>query len=101
MNNDMSQDLLKHFFSIDPKNSDKENGDKKESGPLSFFEQLNSQPTNSAEVPLDDAHAEELKAINDEVLLHLKNLVPEIKFKNYFENSLELISLENQQAIFT
>lgn len=96
----MSQDLLKHFFSIDPKNVNKENDDKKDHNPMSFFEQLNSQPTNSAQAPLDDAHAEELKAINDEVLLHLKSLVLEIKFKNYFENSLELISLENQQAIF-
>jgi len=100
MNTDMSQDLLKHFFSIDPKNVNKENDDKKDHNPMSFFEQLNSQPTNSAQAPLDDAHAEELKAINDEVLLHLKSLVLEIKFKNYFENSLELISLENQQAIF-
>lgn len=101
MNTDMSQDLLKHFFSIDPKNVNKENDDKKDHNPMSFFEQLNSQPTNSAQAPLDDAHAEELRAINDEVLLHLKSLVLEIKFKNYFENSLELISLENQQAVFS
>lgn len=101
MNTDMSQDLLKHFFSIDPKNVSKENNDKKDNNPMSFFEQLNSQTTNSTSSEIDDAHAEELKAINDEVLLHLKSLVLEIKFKNYFENSLELISLDNQQAIFT
>lgn len=104
MNTDMSQDLLKHFFSIDPKNVNKENSennDKKDHNPMSFFEQLNSPVTTSAQVPQDNAHNEELKAINDEVLLHLKSLVLEIKFKNYFENSLELISLDNQLAIFT
>lgn len=43
---------------------------------------------------------DELNTINHEVLNHLKTIVPELKFKTYFENSLELKSINNEIAHF-
>lgn len=43
---------------------------------------------------------EELNIINNEILNHLKTLLPELKFKTYFENSLELKSIADSTVLF-
>lgn len=49
----------------------------------------------------DQAFAEEeLSTINQEVLNHLKTLVPELKYKTYFENNLELKSINESSVHF-
>ena len=44
--------------------------------------------------------AVELQSINQEVLNHLKSIVPEIKYKTYFENNLELKNIEEGRVYF-
>ena len=86
MTQDFQSDLFKHFFPIGNQ----------------------AQNTNSTVEPIIDLKqnainrdsADELTTINHEVLNHLKTIVPELKFKTYFENSLDLISLENGEAQF-
>jgi chromosomal replication initiator protein len=89
----MSQDpLIKHFFNLGTK--------------APTHEQLNNQfsvnpgPVTSAEDPNHAENQDELNVINSEVLNHLKTIVPELKFKTYFENSLELKSINNGSAVF-
>ena len=43
---------------------------------------------------------EELTIINHEVLNHLKTVVPELKFKTYFENNLELKAISEKAIEF-
>lgn len=43
---------------------------------------------------------EELSTINQEVLNHLKTLVPELKYKTYFENNLELKAINESSVQF-
>ncbi len=43
---------------------------------------------------------EELNNINNEVLTHLKAILPEIKFKTYFEHNLELKSIDEGKITF-
>lgn len=45
-------------------------------------------------------HDEELETINDEILNHLKTLVPEIKYKTYFHENLKLSQIEENKIIF-
>lgn len=84
--------LIKHFFSIG--NETKPNDH--------FFGQFSNEQTSqnkSAETHNSESE-DELSLINQEVLNHLRTIVPELKFSTYFENSLELKSIANQSAIF-
>lgn len=87
--------LIKHFFSIG--NETKPNDH--------FFGQFSheqaSQNTNKeASNTESEESRDELSLINQEVLNHLRTIVPELKFNTYFENSLELKSIANQSATF-
>lgn len=87
--------LIKHFFSIG--NETKPNDH--------FFGQFSNEqaPQNSQKEASNNESEEsrdELSLINQEVLNHLRTIVPELKFNTYFENSLELKSIANQNAIF-
>jgi chromosomal replication initiator protein len=85
----MAQDFpFEHFFKLNGKTASSEQ----------FTSQLSSFPVLNQEENF--AHKDELSAINHEVLNHLKTIVPELNFKTYFENGLELISLDNQTAVF-
>jgi chromosomal replication initiator protein len=90
----MAQDshLIKHFFSIG--NDTKVNDHFFGQFSSDFDSQKNGQTETHGELD------EELSVINHEVLNHLKTIVPELKFKTYFENSLELKSIANQTATF-
>lgn len=89
MAQDFPSHLIKHFFSIG--NETKPNDH--------FFGQFS--PDTAPASALDSEHQAELSAINQEVLSHLKTIVPELKFKTYFENSLELLEIEGQSATFS
>ncbi|MEA9354793.1 chromosomal replication initiator protein DnaA [Bacteriovorax sp. PP10] len=87
--------LIKHFFSIG--NETKPNDH--------FFGQFSNEQTSqnkSIETTNNESEEsrDELSLINQEVLNHLRTIVPELKFSTYFENSLELKSIANQNAIF-
>ncbi len=85
----VSQDFpFEHFFKLDNK------------APSSVL--TPSQPTSTSDLSKDSLYSqkEELNTINHEVLNHIKTIVPELKYKTYFENCLELISLVNQTATF-
>jgi chromosomal replication initiator protein len=84
--------LIKHFFSIG--NETKPNDH--------FFGQFSNKqtsPNKNTETTTSESE-DELSVINQEVLNHLRTIVPELKFSTYFENSLELKSIANQSAIF-
>lgn len=92
MTQDNSSHLIKHFFSIGNETKANEH----------FFGQF-SQDLNTHKESQNAAsseHDEELTVINQEVLNHLKTIVPELKFRTYFENSLELKVLDEQSAVF-
>ena len=76
-----------HFLRLGSKNSN--------SNPI--HDQLTPKTTDSADEAFQE---EELNAINGEVLNHLRTLVPELKFKTYFENSLELKSIKEGNVNF-
>lgn len=85
----MAQDFpFEHFFKLNSKTASSE--------------QLPAHQTMASDFSKDSLYSqkEELSTINQEVLNHLKTIVPELKYKTYFENCLELISLENQTAAF-
>ena len=92
MTQDQSSHLIKHFFSIG--NETKANDH--------FFGQFSGDINPSKEKASGNSkeHDDELTIINDEVLNHLKTIVPELKFRTYFENSLELKSIDDQVAVF-
>lgn len=84
--------LIKHFFSIG-----------NETKPNDHFYGQFTNDLNSPTAPEQASNTEsedELTLINQEVLNHLRTIVPELKFNTYFENSLELKSIANQNAIF-
>lgn len=89
MAQDFPSHLIKHFFSIG--NETKTNDH--------FFGQFS--PELSPEKGQSSEHQEEQNAINQEVLSHLKTIVPELKFKTYFENSLELLEIDSTGATFS
>ena len=96
MSQELPSQLIKHFFSIgnDTKPNDHFFGQfSNEQAPRSN----NNEKTTVANTTESE---DELSIINQEVLNHLKTIVPELKFSTYFENSLELKSLDNQNAIF-
>lgn len=76
-----------HFLKIGNKSSSMD----------SFTNQLNPSLTENTTTAFQD---EELNIINHEILNHLKAIVPELKFKTYFENSLELKSINQTSAHF-
>lgn len=78
MTQDTSSQIMKHFFPI-----------------LETVEEI----APHAQLKNTDEH-DELSIINLEVLNHLKINIPELKYKTYFENSLELKSIENLTALF-
>jgi chromosomal replication initiator protein len=78
-----------HFLKIGKVSNDST----KQSSPEIFKNQ-----TINTEAPAFDA--QELNSINQEVLGHLKSLVPEIKYKTYFENNLELKNIEEGRVYF-
>ena len=80
-----------HFLKIGNKNSTAD----------IFNNQFNSSKTNnSAQSSSQGFQDEELSVINHEVLNHLKTVVPEMKFKTYFENNLELMSIDESAVHF-
>ena len=92
MAQEFPSDLIKHFFSIG--NEAKPNDH--------FFGQFsNEQHQSQSQKETNTRESDdELSVINQEVLNHLKTIVPELKFKTYFENSLELRSIADQNATF-
>lgn len=92
MAQDFPSHLIKHFFSIG--NETKANDH--------FFGQFSSDldPANSNKEASSNEHDDELSLINQEVLNHLRTIVPELKFTTYFENSLELKAISGQTATF-
>lgn len=88
----MAQDpLIKHFFNLGTQAPEKELN----SPSMSF----NSETLNTQAFMAND-HDDELSVINQEVLNHLQTIVPELKYKTYFENSLELKSINEGKAVF-
>lgn len=93
MNTDQSNNLIKHFFSID--NSSSTHNSSKDS-------YISSKLDDQIKVDVaESSYNDELKFINDEILNHLKDIVLDIQFKTYFENSLELVSIDNNIAQFS
>lgn len=88
----MAQDFpFEHFLKLNAKTSSSDN----------LTSQLPPMIASSTlGASADQAYKEELKSINSEVLNHLKTIVPELNFKTYFEQGLELLSIEGQTAIF-
>ena len=96
MSQELPSQLIKHFFSIgnDTKPNDHFFGQ--------FSNELAPKNKNNETTSITNCteSEDELIIINQEVLNHLKTIVPELKFSTYFENSLELKSIANQNAIF-
>ena len=92
MAQDFPSHLIKHFFSIGNETPVNDH----------FFGQYSNELNPSANNNQNalNEHDEELSVINHEVSNHLKTIVPELKYKTYFENSLELKSIEDQNAVF-
>lgn len=86
MPQDRPSQLIKHYFSIGNEAKPHEHS----------FEQLSNKSTETTNSESEN----ELSLINEEVLNHLRTIVPELKFNTYFENSLELKSIANQSAVF-
>lgn len=90
----MAQDshLIKHFFSIGNETRANEH----------FFGQFSGEQESqkNGQIASDSEQDEELSVINHEVMNHLQTIVPDLKFKTYFENSFELKSIADQSAIF-
>lgn len=81
-----------HFLKIGNKNSQIE----------AFNGQFNSS-SNSQDLANPNSQAfqdEELSVINHEILNHLKTVVPELKFKTYFDNNLELKRIDEGTVHF-
>jgi chromosomal replication initiator protein len=82
----MAQDFpFEHFLKINSGNTNP---------PAQSF---NNQIQPSSHLAFQD---EELSIINKEILQHLKTVVPELKFKTYFENNLELKSINETSVDF-
>ncbi len=65
------------------------------------FNHFSTDLSNSLENSSNQAFPEEeLSAINHEVLNHLKTIVPDLKFKTYFENNLELKTINEGSVEF-
>ncbi|MBC7540097.1 MAG: chromosomal replication initiator protein DnaA [Bacteriovorax sp.] len=80
-----------HFLKIGNKNSTAETFNNQ-------FKSTNTQNiSNLNSQPIQD---EELSVINHEILNHLQTVVPELKFKTYFENNLELKSMNESTVNF-
>ncbi|MBY0414060.1 MAG: chromosomal replication initiator protein DnaA [Bdellovibrionales bacterium] len=92
MAQDSQSHLIKHFFSIGNETKTNEH----------FFGQFSNDidPIKNKTAQEDKEHTDELNVINQEVMNHLQTIVPELKFKTYFENSLELTSINEQGAVF-
>ncbi len=74
----------------------------KTSNSSSFNSTFNPNLTSNFDQKDDQAFPdEELSTINQEVLNHLKTLVPELKYKTYFENNLELKAINEASVLFT
>ncbi|MFA6237212.1 MAG: chromosomal replication initiator protein DnaA [Bacteriovorax sp.] len=74
-----------HFLKIGNKSSQNE--------PFNtHFQQTSTKNLTDLDTPA--FQNEELSIINHEVLNHLKTVVPELKFKTYFENNLELKNID-------
>jgi len=73
----------------------------KTSNSSSFSTTFNPNLTSNFDQKSDQAFPdEELSTINQEVLNHLKTLVPELKYKTYFENNLELKAINESSVQF-
>ncbi|MDD4975486.1 MAG: chromosomal replication initiator protein DnaA [Bacteriovorax sp.] len=80
-----------HFLKIGNKNSSAD----------TFNNQFSSISTqNLSNSSTQDFQDEELSIINHEVLNHLQTIVPELKFKTYFDNNLELKSMNEATVNF-
>lgn len=92
MTQDHESHLRKHFFSIG--NEAKTNDH--------FFGQFSNEarPVKDNGSANSKEHNDELTIINHEVLNHLRTIVPELKFRTYFENSLVLKCIDDQVAVF-
>lgn len=92
MTQDFQSSLIKHFFSVDSETKTKENKENND--------ELHKNQASKAQKLETIETKDELSSINHEVLNHLKTIVPELKFKTYFENSLELTSIDQDIAVF-
>lgn len=96
MAQDIPSHLIKHFFSIGNNTPANDH----------FFGQFSNDmdslvaQNKAASTEDKSEHDEELTVINHEILNHLQTIVPELKYKTYFENSLELKSIADQSAVF-
>jgi chromosomal replication initiator protein len=91
MTQDQPSHLIKHFFTLSNEDKSREQA----------LVQLSNENNQEAREHLNSKeNNDELTIINNEVLNHLKTIVPELKFKTYFENSLDLKSINDQKAIF-
>ena len=79
----MNQDLFKHFLQINNTSSVEA---------LPKNEKIVSNTANEAE--------EHNQAINEELLNQLKNILPEIKYKTYFEDNLKIEKIEEENITF-
>lgn len=74
----------------------------KTSNSSSFNSTFNPNLTSNFDQKSEQAFPEEeLSTINQEVLNHLKTLVPVLKYKTYFENNLELKAINEASVLFT
>jgi chromosomal replication initiator protein len=64
--------------------------------PVDFINSIENTENNSHEFD-----QEELNNINNEVLNALKNIVPEIKYKTYFQNNLNILKIEEHKIIYS
>jgi len=84
----MAQDFpFDHFLKIGSKNTQIN----------SFIPNINANPASTNQ---ENFQIDELNSINDEVLCQLKTIIPEMRFKTYFENNLELKSINEKRVIF-
>ncbi|MBP9680044.1 MAG: chromosomal replication initiator protein DnaA [Bacteriovorax sp.] len=82
---------FEHFLKI----GNNKNSNNLQSSPLTPIQEHASSQESSSAFP-----EEELNVINQEVLNHLKSIVPELKYKTYFENSLELKEIAEKYVLF-
>jgi chromosomal replication initiator protein len=82
----MGQDLFKHFLQLNNSSND-----------IPVLIQTESHVTKQTEIL---NNLEEHESINQELLSHLKMIIPDFKYKTYFEDNLTIIKVENDTVYF-
>jgi chromosomal replication initiator protein len=78
----MGQDLFKHFLQLNTQST------------VNFAEDLQTDKSTTS------TYVDEHEPINEELLNQLKLVIPEFKFKTYFEGNLTLTKFENDDVYF-